>query len=264
MSLWGSKSLSDALKLDIDIKYEASRIEFNSRDIQSGDLFIALKGARDGHLYVQDALDRGAAMALVEYVPENIKDISRLIKVSSCIDALNDLAIFNRSRLKAKIIGITGSVGKTSTKEAFKQALNNIGNIFCGRGNFNNYLGLPINLASAPLDSDYVVLELGMNHSGEIRELTKLLKPDIAIITKIAPAHLEFFDSVADIARAKSEIFEGLSEEGIAVINIDDEYFDIMHDIAKKYTSNIKTFGSNENANSMLSSYSRKEIIYNI
>ena len=264
MSLWNSKSLSEALKLDIDIKYEASRIEFNSRDVSSGDLFIALKGVRDGHIFVQDALDRGASIALVEYIPESIKDTSRLIRVSSSMDALNDLAIFNRSRLKAKVIGITGSVGKTSTKEAFKQALNGFGNIFCGRGNFNNYLGLPINLASAPLDSDYVILELGMNHSGEIRELTKLLRPDIAIITKIAPAHLEFFDSVSDIARAKSEIFEGLSEEGIAIINIDDEYFDIMYDIAKKYTSNIKTFGNNEKADSVLASYSTKEIVYNI
>jgi UDP-N-acetylmuramoyl-tripeptide--D-alanyl-D-alanine ligase len=245
--MWNSESLTAALGADIQTKYDATRIEFNSQNVEKGDLFIALKGARDGHLFVQDAIARGANLAIVEYYPENI-DRSRLIKVDSCLDALNSLAIYNRSRLKAKIIAITGSVGKTSTKEAFNIAFSNIGKVFSGRGNFNNHLGLPINVASIPLDTDYVILELGMNHSGEIRALTKILRPDIAIITKIAPAHLAFFNSVKDIAMAKSEIFEGLSKDGVAIINKDDEYFELMHSEAMKYTNNIRSFGIDQDA----------------
>jgi UDP-N-acetylmuramoyl-tripeptide--D-alanyl-D-alanine ligase len=245
MNLWNKESLSGALNIKTNIEYSANRIEFNSENVQPGDLFIAVKGARDGHLFVQDALNKGASCAIVEYHPEGC-DISRLVLVQSCLDALNNLAEYNRSRLKAKIIAITGSVGKTSTKEAFSLALEGFGNVFSGRGNFNNHLGLPINMASIPLDTDYVILELGMNHAGEIRYLSKMLKPDVAIITKIAPAHLAFFNSVKDIAKAKSEIFEGLSQNGVAIFNKDDEYCDIMYQEALKYTNNIRTFGTSQ------------------
>ena len=244
MNLWTNESLSDALGITMRDHnyYSANRIEFNSSQVQIGDLFIALKGARDGHIFVKDALEQGAQCAIVEYYPPQC-DPSKLILVPSCINALNMLASYNRSRLQSKIIAITGSVGKTSTKEAFALALNGVGKIFSGRGNFNNHLGLPINMASIPLDTDYVILELGMNHVGEISYLSKMLEPDIAIITKIAPAHLAFFSSVKDIAMAKSEIFEGLKSDGLAILNKDDEYFDIMRNEALKYTKNIKSFG---------------------
>ena len=244
--MWDSKNLSHALNVEINIDVNASRLEFNSLNILPGDLFIALQGEnRDGHQFVQDALDRGAVAAIVE---KEVKDDKRIIKVKSCIDALNQLAIYNRSRLRAKIIAITGSVGKTSTKEAFGQALSGFGSIFMARGNFNNHIGVPLNLASIPINADYVVLELGMNHAGEIRQLTKMVQPDIAVITKIAPAHLAFFKSIEEIAYAKAEIFESLSENGLAVINKDDDYYDILHNIAKKYTDNILSFGENDSS----------------
>jgi UDP-N-acetylmuramoyl-tripeptide--D-alanyl-D-alanine ligase len=261
MNLWDKESLGAALNIKTNIQYSANRIEFNSANVQPDDLFIAMKGARDGHFFVQDALNRGASCALVEYHPEGC-DISRLVLVESCLDALNNLAKYNRSRLKAKIIAITGSVGKTSTKEAFALASEGFGKIFSGRGNFNNHLGLPMNIASIPLDTDYVILELGMNHAGEIRYLSKMLKPDVAIITKIAPAHLAFFSSVKDIALAKSEIFEGLSENGVAIFNKDDEYFDVMHQEAFKYTSNIRTFGTNHSSDIIVNGLENNHWVY--
>jgi UDP-N-acetylmuramoyl-tripeptide--D-alanyl-D-alanine ligase len=261
--MWNSESLSKALGMNLQTKYSANRVEFNSRDIQDGDLFIALKGARDGHIFVQDAIKNGASLAIVEYYPEGI-DRDCLIKVDSCEDTLNSLAIYNRSRLKAKIIAITGSVGKTSTKEAFSKALTSVGKVFSGRGNFNNHLGLPINMASIPLDTDYVILELGMNHSGEIRALTKMLQPDIAVITKIAPAHLAFFDSVEDIALAKAEIFEGLSTNGVAIMNKDDKYFELMKGAALKYTKNICSFGVDTDADVIVDSLRDGVWVYSI
>ena len=261
MSLWNKESLSAALNIKTNIQYSANRIEFNSANVQPGDLFIAIKGTRDGHLFVQNALNRGASSAIVEYHPEGC-DTSRLVVVESCLDALNNLAEYNRSRLKAKIIAITGSVGKTSTKEAFSLALEGFGKIFSGRGNFNNHLGLPINIASIPLDTNYVILELGMNHAGEIRYLSRMLKPDVAIITKIAPAHLAFFNAVKDIALAKSEIFEGLSENGLAIFNKDDEYFDVMYKEALKYTNNIKTFGTSNSSDIIVHGLENNHWVY--
>ena len=142
--------------------------------------------------------------------------------------ALTKLANYKRANSSAKFIAVTGSVGKTSAKEALKIMLEAYGKTFASRGNFNNDLGVAINLASLPSDTDYAVFEIGMNHAGEIRELTKIVKPDAAMITAVSAAHLEFFDSIEDIVDAKCEVFEGMTSQSTAVINGDSKYYDQM------------------------------------
>ena len=182
-----------------------------------------------------------------------------LIVVPNAKDALVCLAKFNRARSKATILAVTGSVGKTSTKEALSLICLTAGTTFCNSGNFNNDLGLPITLASMPLNVQYGIFELGMNHAGEIEVLTNIVQPDIAVITAIENTHLENFKSVEDIARAKGEIFLGMNADGIAVINGDNKYYNLLASMAK--TAGIKkvfSFGKTDNNDSFLVSYSNE------
>lgn len=259
--VWNQESLEAVLGVKVPSKILAQKIQFNSKDLKPGDLFIALSGgAGDGHDYVKDALNRGAAAAIVSKKIGEI-DPLRLIYVTDTMVALEQLANYKRQRSKAKFVAITGSAGKTTTKDITSKLLRRFGKIFASRGNFNNKLGLMINLASMPDDIYYAVIELGMNHAGEIRELTKQLKPDIALITNIAPAHLQFFGSVEEIADAKSEIFESLTSEGIAIINQDSPYFERMKSNLHRYCTannvsvNMLTFGENDNSDVRLASY---------
>lgn len=228
--IWKSADLRRALDVDVSSDIETGRLQFNSKDVVPGDLFIALEGDKgDGHDYVQDALNAGAAAAIVSKevdVPAAMYE--RLIKVPDTIAGLRRLAEYKRMHLKAKIIAVTGSMGKTTTKDALHLMLSEFGKSFASRANFNNHIGVPINLASMPADIDYAVIELGMSAPGEISALTNQLLPHFAIITNIAPVHLEFFDSVAGIARAKCEIFEGLDlNDGVAIFPIDTQCHDI-------------------------------------
>ena len=256
--IWTSKQIGKALSLTLETDNEFGKVQFNSKDIEKGDIFIALKGgARDGHEFVLDAFARGASLAIVS---EEIKNApaNKLIKVEDTFEALQSLAEYKRQNSKAHFIGVTGSVGKTSTKEIIGLILGSFGNTFVSRGNFNNHIGVPINLASIADDDEFAVIEMGMNKAGEISLLTTHVTPDIAVITSVAPVHLEFFDSIEKIADAKSEIFEGLDiNTGIAILNRDiSTYRRCIENIDRAGIGNIKTFGKSQFANIRFVSYS--------
>lgn len=256
--IWSTQDLSNCLAIDIPSNIVGRQLQFNSNDIVPGDLFIALKGNRDGHDYVADALARGANAAIISHeVPLVAKE--KVIMVPDTFLALQKMAQYKRQNSKAVFIAVTGSSGKTGTKEAIKALLSHFSPSFASRGNFNNYLGVPINLASMPDNIEYAVFELGMNHAGEIRELTKMVKPHISVITTISEAHLEFFESRLDIADAKCEIFEGMSKNDIAIINIDNQYYDrVVHNLQKLSMNKIFTFGKSPQANARLVSYEQQ------
>ncbi|MCC2646325.1 MAG: UDP-N-acetylmuramoylalanyl-D-glutamyl-2,6-diaminopimelate--D-alanyl-D-alanyl ligase [Rickettsiaceae bacterium] len=253
MYIWDAKILSEALKVSLNDKIKTTFIEFDSRAINGGELFIALTGGvSDGHLYVKDALQNGAAAAIVSHIPEGI-DKDKLILVDDTYQALLKLAEYKRNNSKAKFVGITGSVGKTSTKNAIFTALNACGKAFFTRGNFNNHLGLPINLASMPDDIEFAVIEMGMNHAKEISALTKMARPDIAIITNIEAAHIGNLGSMEAICDAKCEIFEGVSKGGEAILNIDSPFYEKMKEAVKKQNiQHIYTFSQKEQGDANL------------
>lgn len=253
--IWSAKQLNEALGVEVNPSIRASIVQFNSKDIGKDDIFIALHGGNDGHSYARDAIERGASCVIVS---KQVPDIDPLktILVNDTRQALQQMAKYKRNNSKAKFIAITGSVGKTSTKEALNIMLKNFGRTFASRGNFNNDLGVPINLASMADDTEYAIFEIGMNHAGEIRELTKIVKPDIAVIATVAAAHLEFFKSVEEIADAKSEIVEGLIKDGVTFVNVDSDTSErIIENITRFGVKNIITFGENDKANIMLKSY---------
>lgn len=219
----------------------------DSRSVQKDDLFIAIIGdVNDGHKYVKQALEQGASACLVQYVPDDV-DESKLIIVEDSFDALWDLARYRRAQIKGKLVLITGSVGKTTTKEMTACALSGQGGIHSTIGNLNNQYGLPLSLSRATIDSDYVVLEVGMNHADEISPLSVLAKPDICVITTVEAVHIEFFDSVEEIADAKSEIFDGMSSDSIAILNRDNRhYLQVKENAKKRNLSKLKSFGQGE------------------
>ncbi|MSP52085.1 MAG: UDP-N-acetylmuramoylalanyl-D-glutamyl-2,6-diaminopimelate--D-alanyl-D-alanine ligase [Alphaproteobacteria bacterium] len=206
--------------------WTATGISIDSRSLDAGDLFVAIKGlARDGHAFVADALARGAVAAMVSERPEGLDANVPLLVVGDTLRALNDLAAAARARANAHFIAITGSVGKTTTKEALRAALGCQARTHASEASFNNLWGVPLSLARTPADARFAIFELGMNHSGEIRPLARLVRPHVAIVTTIEPAHLAYFRSVAEIGVAKAEIFEGLEPGGVAILNRDNAYF---------------------------------------
>ena len=195
--------------------WTATGVSIDTRTLAPGDLFVALRGPNfDGHDFVKNALDAGAAAVMVERLPEGLADAPALL-VGDTLTALGALGAAGRARSKAKVVGITGSVGKTGTKQALAHALAPQGRVHASHGSFNNHWGVPLSLARMPADCDFGVLELGMNHPGEIRKLTALVRPHVAVITTIAEAHLEYMKSLQAIAAAKAEIFEGVPGNGI-------------------------------------------------
>lgn len=245
-ALWAVSDLIKATGGVANNEWCAWRVEIDSRKVQAGDIFVALRGERlDGHDYVADAFKKGAIAAIVE---RKLDIGGNQLVVSDTLKALSDMGKYNRKRCAAKVIGVTGSVGKTSTKEMLRHVLSVHGKTYATSGNFNNHIGLPLNLANLPLDSEFAVFEMGMNHAGEIAHLTKIVCPEIALITNVEAVHMEFFSSISEIAKAKAEIFEGLTKDGIAVVNADQSYF---ADIGFKKI----TFGKNNNADSRLLDY---------
>lgn len=253
--IWNSKTLSAALGITISNSINCNAVQFNSKDVKKGDLFIALQGNRDGHDYVLDAIDKGTAAVIISKRVE-INDKDKIILVDDCFEALQKMALYKRENSKAKFIAITGSVGKTSTKEALKVLLQHDFLVFASRGNFNNKLGMLINLASMADDTEYAIFELGMNNKGEIRELVQILKPNIAMITNISEAHLEFFNSLEEIAEAKCEIFANFSKNDIAVINADTNCYNKILSILKNLSiTDIHSFGRSSKTSAELILY---------
>jgi UDP-N-acetylmuramoyl-tripeptide--D-alanyl-D-alanine ligase len=204
----------------------AQGYSIDSRTVGPGQLFFAVKGERlDGHDFVESALGRGAVAAVV------LKDQlgrypaqARLLAVEDTLVALQTLAMAVRKLWGKPLIGVTGSMGKTTTKEAIAHVLGSRFRVLKSEGNFNNHFGLPLMLLKLEPEHDVAVIEMGMSHAGEIRALAKIAQPDIGVVTNVAPVHLEFFDSVAGIARAKYELVESLPGNGTAVLNADDDY----------------------------------------
>ncbi|MGE4220246.1 MAG: Mur ligase family protein, partial [Alphaproteobacteria bacterium] len=211
------------------VPWSATGVSIDSRTVGTGDLFVAIVGPNaDGHRYVADALARGAAAAVVaqEALPSlGLPETAPLLAVADTLVALEDLARAARARSRARIVGITGSVGKTSTKEALGRALARLGPTTVAAGNLNNHWGMPLTLTRLPADAAYGVFELGMNHAGEIAALTDILQPHVAVVTTVAAAHAAHFASEEAIADAKAEIFLGVVEGGAAVINRDNRHF---------------------------------------
>jgi len=200
----------------------ATGLSIDSRSIAPGEMFVALKDARDGHDFVADALAKGAAAALVSRVPDGLAGDAPLLVVDDVQAGLEALARAARARTAARVIGVTGSVGKTSTKEMARAALAPFGRVHAAERSFNNHWGVPLTLARCPADADFAVVEIGMNHPGEIAPLAALARPDVALVTTVAAAHLEAFaDGLEGIAREKASIFTGLGPDGIAVLNGD-------------------------------------------
>jgi UDP-N-acetylmuramoyl-tripeptide--D-alanyl-D-alanine ligase len=204
----------------------ASGVSIDSRSMNPGDLFVALAGPKfDGHDFAAAAVRSGAAAAMVSRRPADAAEATPLLMVRDTMAALADLGAAARGRAEARIIGITGSAGKTGTKEALKLALSESGATHASAASFNNHWGVPLSLARMPADTEYGVFELGMNHAGEIRKLSALTRPHVAIITTVEAAHLEFFPSIEAIADAKAEIFDGMAPGAVAILNRDNPHF---------------------------------------
>jgi UDP-N-acetylmuramoyl-tripeptide--D-alanyl-D-alanine ligase len=232
-------------------------ISIDSRDIQPDALFVAIKGdTHDGHDFVGKALEQGAAAALVSEAFHARNGGSKLIVVADPLAALTKLAVAARARSQAQIVAVTGSAGKTTTKEAMRTVFAAVGETHASVKSFNNHWGVPLTLARLPREARFGVFEIGMNHAGEITPLVKMVRPHISVITTVAAAHLEFFASVADIAVAKAEIFLGLEPGGTAVLNGDHEYLHILFGRAREAgVSRIVTYGFDESCDWRITGY---------
>jgi UDP-N-acetylmuramoyl-tripeptide--D-alanyl-D-alanine ligase len=204
----------------------AQGYSIDSRTVAEGELFFAVKGERlDGHDFVAQALEKGAIAAVVTKSElHRYTDKSRLLAVDDTLAALQTLATAVRKLWGKPVVGVTGSMGKTTTKEAIAHVLASSFHVLKSEGNFNNHFGLPLMLLKLEPEHDIAVIEMGMSHAGEIRALARIAQPEIGVVTNVAPVHLEFFDSIAGIARAKYELIEALPSAGTAVLNADDEY----------------------------------------
>ncbi len=222
--------------------FAATGISIDTRTIRGGDLFVALKDVRDGHDFVRQALDKGAAAALVSRIPDGCSGNDTLLVVPDVLRALENLGRAGRARTRARVLAVTGSVGKTSSKDMLRAILGVQGNVHAAEASFNNHLGVPITLARMPTDADYAVIEIGMNHPGEIAPLARLARPHAALITTIAPAHLEAFDDLAAIAREKAAILDGLEPGGVAVVPTGLPVSDILRQAAQA-AGRMVTFG---------------------
>lgn len=230
-------------------------ISIDSRTVAPGEAYFAIKGAvHDGHDFVDAALKAGAALAVVEkaQVGKFAADAPLLV-VEDVLAGLVDLARASRARLEGQVIAVTGSVGKTSTKEALLHVLSAQGQTHASAASFNNHWGVPLSLARCPAAARYAVFEIGMNHAGEISPLVKMVRPHVAIITTVEPVHLEFFTGIEAIADAKAEIFEGVEPGGAVVLNRDNAQFARLSRRARECgISRIVSFGANERAEARL------------
>jgi UDP-N-acetylmuramoyl-tripeptide--D-alanyl-D-alanine ligase len=239
--LWTSAEIAEATGGAVHGAFEANGVAFDSREIAPGDLFIAMKGElTDGHRFLDKAFAAGAAGAVVS---EEIEQPH--VHVADTTEALNALGRASRARSQARICGVTGSVGKTGTKEALHAALARAapGRAHRSVKSYNNHTGVPLSLARMPREARFGVFEMGMNHAGELAALTRLVRPHVAIVTAIAPAHREFFSSEEEIADAKGEIFQGLEKGGTALVPFDSPHRDRLVKAAEPHAGKILTFG---------------------
>ncbi|HET7165411.1 MAG TPA: UDP-N-acetylmuramoylalanyl-D-glutamyl-2,6-diaminopimelate--D-alanyl-D-alanine ligase [Pseudolabrys sp.] len=237
---------------------DVNGISIDSRTLVKGDAFFAIKGEnRDGHDFVEGALKAGAGLAVLEREQRDRFPGAPLLIVPDVLEALRGLARAARARMSAKVIAVTGSVGKTSTKEALRLALSAEGETHASIASYNNHWGVPLSLARCPAGAKYAVFEIGMNHAGEITPLTQLVRPHVGIITGIEPVHLEYFGSLEKIADAKAEIFSGVEPGGAVVLNRDNAQYERLAAAAKAaHIERIVSFGEHAAADARLIQFS--------
>ncbi|TCP62388.1 UDP-N-acetylmuramoyl-tripeptide--D-alanyl-D-alanine ligase [Rhodovulum bhavnagarense] len=242
-ALWTAAEAAAATGGRVTCDWQADGVSIDTRALAPGDLFVALTDRRDGHDFVAEALGKGAAAALVSHVPGGVAPDAPLLIVADVLDALQALGRAGRERSRAKVVAVTGSAGKTSTKEMLRHVLAGQGRVHAAEASFNNHWGVPLTLARLPRDAAFAVVEIGMNHPGEIAPLARLVRPDVALITTIAPAHLAAFDDLAGIAREKGAIFTGLVPGGTAIYPGDLDVSPILAEAARAEAGDILTFG---------------------
>lgn len=255
--LWTSEAMAAAMHATAQGALPAgiTGISIDTRTIKPGEAYFAIKGdVHDGHAFVDAALKAGAGLAVVEAAQrDKFAADARLLVVDDVLAGLVDLGIASRARLGAKVIAITGSVGKTSTKEALLRVLSAQGPTHASVASFNNQWGVPLTLARCPQDVRFAIFEIGMNHAGEIEPLVKMVRPHFAVITTVEPVHLEFFAGVEAIADAKAEIFLGLESDGVAILNRDNAQFARLQKAAKAAgVARVVSFGADKKADARL------------
>ena len=258
---WNNDEINSVLSLNNKKRLLINKISINSKLVKKNDLFIPLKGKKfDGHKFVNDAFKKGASLALSNkkgYKKFNLKKFKKkIIIVNNTLSSLHKFASYSRIRSNGKFLAITGSVGKTSVKEAISFILKKKNRIQYSEKNLNNLIGMPLNLANFNKNSEINILELGMNKKGEIKKLSKICKPDICLITKITNAHIGNFKSIKDIVLAKGEIFFGAKKFSTAIINYSDPFYNLLKKQAKlSGIKNIITFGKNKECDVRLVKY---------
>jgi len=255
--LWTAQELAQATRgrLQGDVLDFVTGISIDTRTMLPGEAFFAIKGDRlDGHDYVAPALEKGASLAVVEEASaEKFSGDARLLIVPDTLQAMRDAGVAARARSQAQIIAVTGSAGKTGTKEALRLALSPSGETHASSASFNNHWGVPLSLSRLSREAKFGVFEIGMNHAGEITPLVQLVRPQVAIITTIEPVHLEYFSGIEAIADAKAEIFTGIERGGAAILNRNNSQFGRLEAAAKVAgVSRIVSFGASEGADARM------------
>ena len=241
MTLWTAAEAEAATGGRAVGNWTVSGVSIDTRTLQNGDLFVALKAARDAHDFVANALNAGAGAALVSRIPDGVADDAPMLIVDDVLRGLEDLGRAARARTDARVVAITGSVGKTSTKEMLREMLMPQGRTHAAEASYNNHWGVPLTLARMPRDTEFAVIEIGMNAPGEIGPLAQMARPHVAMVTTVAAVHLAAFDDINGIAHEKAAIFDGLVDGGVAVVNADLPTTDILLDAAKN--ASVLTFG---------------------
>lgn len=246
MTLWTAAEAAAATGGQAIGDWAVTGVSIDTRTIQPGDLFVALKAARDGHDFVAQALAKGAGAALVSHRPEGVAEDAPLLIVEDVLPGLEALGIAARARTAAQVVAVTGSVGKTSTKEMLRDVLSAQGKTHVAEASYNNHWGVPLTLARMPADTEFAVIEIGMSNPGEIAPLARMARPHVAMVTTVAAAHLEAFENIEGIAHEKAAIFDGLEPNGTAVSNGDLGTAAILEAKAAEKASRTFLFGEAE------------------
>ena len=252
MNLWESQDAALATGGKNTKSWSATGVSIDTRTIRPGDLFVALRANRDGHEFINSAFENGAVAALVDHVPESLDTSFPLLVVPDVMEALRAMARFARNRFRGKVIAVTGSVGKTSTKDMLNTILTEQGQTHSSFASYNNHWGVPLTLTRMKEDADYAVIEIGMNHPGEIAPLSILANPDIALIISVAPAHLAAFKSIEGIAQEKASIAKGLKGDGSIIINCDIPTLETVKFEINSHNFSPIFYGSKDKRNKLL------------
>lgn len=246
--MWTKQDIEQALNINIPFDVTANGVSIDSRSLEKGNIFVSIKGeVYNGEDFAYEALKKGAALCIVSTNFSLKEERAEIIKVPDPYQVLLQLGLYKRKKVNPKVIGITGSAGKTSTKEMLAYALEDQYEIHYSRGNYNNHIGMPLTMANMLDKTEVLILEMGMSAEGEMSFLSKLAEPDIAIITNVEAAHLEFFDSILHIATAKASIVDGMKEnEGVLVLNTDNLNTAICKKIAEQHNIYVCSFGKRD------------------